>query len=80
MKVRDLISQLSKLNPNLEVCCVEDGPVPLRNDYPGPFEITSVESQRVVTGRNASGVVMITFDHTQPGAIERAIIGITSDI
>ncbi len=52
MKVKDLINQLSKLNPNLEVCCVENGPTPLRNDYQGPFEITDVCSQRIVTSRD----------------------------
>jgi hypothetical protein len=80
MKVNDLITQLSKLDPNLEVLCIEDGPVPLHNDYPGPFEITNVSSQKVVTSRDSVGRVSIEFDHAAPGARERALIGITSDI
>lgn len=80
MKVRDLINQLSKLDPNLEVCCVEDGPIPLYNDYPGPFEITDVRSQYAVTSRDSAGRVSIAFDHQGPGAREWALIGITSDI
>lgn len=80
MKVKDLIAQLSKLNPNLEVICVEDGPVPLHNNYPGPFEITDVSSHKVVTSRDSVGRVSISFDDTAPGAWERALIGITSDI
>lgn len=80
MKVKDLIAQLSKLDPNLDVICVEDGPVPLHNDYPGPFEITDVSSQKVVTSRDSVGRVSISFDPTESGARERALIGITSDI
>lgn len=80
MKVKDLITQLSKLDPNLEVCCIEDGPVPLRNDYPGPFEITDVSSQRVVISRDSVGRVSITFDPNASGAREWALVGITSDM
>lgn len=81
MKVKDLITQLSKLDPNLEVLCIEDGPVPLHNDYPGPFEITDVSSQRVATSRNDDDRrVSISFDPAASGARERALIGITSDI
>ncbi len=80
MKVKDLIIQLSKLDPNLEVCCIEDGPVPLHNDYPGPFEITEVSSQRVVISRNSIGRVSIKFDPAEPGAREWALVGITSDM
>jgi hypothetical protein len=80
MKVKDLIAKLSKLDPDLKVICVEDGPVPLHNDYPGPFEIVDINSQKVVTSRDSSGRVSIKFDHTAPGAWELALIGITSDI
>lgn len=80
MKVKDLIDQLSKLNPGLEVRCVEDGPTPLRNDYPGPFEITDVSSHRAVISRDSAGLVSITFDHADPMAREWVLIGITSDI
>jgi hypothetical protein len=72
MKVKDLIAKLSKLDPDLKVICVEDGPVPLHNDYPGPFEIVDINSQKVVTSRDSSGRVSIKF--------ELALIGITSDI
>jgi len=80
MKVKELMAKLSKLDPNLDVICVEDGPVPLRNDYPGLFEIVDVSSHKVVTSRDSTGRVLIEFDHTAPGAWERALIGITSDI
>lgn len=80
MKVKDLINQLSKLDPNLEVCCIEDGPIPLHNGYPGPFEITAVSCQRVLISRDSIGRVSITFAPTAPGAKEWALVGITSDI
>lgn len=80
MKVNELIAKLSELDPHLDVICVEDGPVPLRNNYQGPFEIVDVSSQKVVSSRDSSGRVSIKFDHTAPGAWERALIGITSDI
>jgi len=80
MKVKDLIAKLSELDPELDVICIEDGPIPLRNDYPGPFEIVDVSSQKVVTSRDSSGRVSIKFDQTARGAWERALIGITSDI
>jgi hypothetical protein len=80
MKVKDLIAKLSKLDPNLNVICVEDGPVPLHNDYPGPFEIVDVSSSKAATSRDSEGRVSIEFDPTAPGAREWALIGITSDI
>jgi len=80
MKVKDLITQLSKLDQNLDVYCFEDGPVPLHNDYPGPFEITDVSSHRVVLARDSVGRVSITFDPNAPGARERVLVGITSDL
>lgn len=80
MKVKELIAKLSKLDQNLDVICVEDGPEPLHNDYPGPFEIVSVESQKVATSRDSSGRVLINFDNTAPGAWAYVLIGITSDI
>lgn len=80
MKVKDLMAKLSKLDPNLDVICVEDGPVPLHNDYPGPFDIVDVGSQKVVLSRDSVGRVSINFDHTASGARERVLIGITSDL
>lgn len=80
MKVKDLIARLSKLDQNLEVYCFEDGPVPLYNDYPGPFDITDVSSQRVLISRDSVGRVSITFDRDAPGAREHVLVGITSDM
>ena len=80
MKVKDLIAQLSRLDPNIEVCCIEDGPVPLPNGYPGPFEITHISSQRVLISRDSVGRVSIEFDPAAPGAREWALVGITSDM
>lgn len=62
MKVKDLIIEIRKLNPDLDVRCVEDGPTPLRSDYPGPFEITNVGSHHVLIARDSAGLVSITFD------------------
>lgn len=81
MKVKDLIAKLSKLDPNLKVVCIGEGSEPLHNDYPGPFEIVDVNSQKVVTSRDEnSNRVSIKFDHTAPGTWEVALIEITSDI
>lgn len=80
VKVKDLIAQLNKLDENLDIYCFEDGPVPLRNDYPGPFDVTDVSSQRVLISRDSIGRVLINFDRDAPGARERALIGITSDM
>lgn len=62
------------------MCCSEDGPIPLRNGYPGPFEVTDVRVQRIVTSRDSEGRVSISFGHTELGACEWALIGATSDI
>jgi hypothetical protein len=80
VKVKELIAQLSKLDQNLEVFCYEDGPVPLRNEYPGPFDITSASSARMEISRTSVGQVAINFDRDAPGAREYALIGITSDM
>lgn len=80
MKVKDLIAQLSKLDPNIEVFCHDDGPIPIPEGYAGPFEITEVGAQKVVISRNSDRKVIISFDNKASGAREVALIGITADI
>lgn len=80
MKVKDLIAQLSKLNPDMEVVCHDDGPVPIPEGYTGPFEITFVGSQKVVISRDSDRKATISFDNEASGAREIALIGITSDL
>jgi hypothetical protein len=80
LKVKDLIAQLSKLDPNLEVFCHDDSPIPIPEGYAGPFEIRDVGAQKVVISRNADHKVTISFDNEAPGARHAALIGITTDI
>lgn len=80
MKVKDLIAQLNKLDPNIDVFCHDDSPIPIPEGYTGPFEITDVGSQKVVISRNADRKVTISFDNEAPGARLAALIGITSDL
>ena len=80
MKVKDLIVQLNKLDPNIEVFCHDDGPIPIPEGYSGPFEITVVSSQKVVLSRNSDHKATISFDNEAPGARLTALIGITSDL
>ena len=79
MKVKDLIAQLSKLDPNLEVFCHDDSSIPIPEGYAGPFEIALVSSQKVVLSRNSDHKATISFDNEAPGARLAALIGITSD-
>lgn len=80
MKVKDLIAQLSKLDPNMEIFCYEDGPVPTPANYVGPFDIVDVNAHPVVLSREPSGRVNVNFDSDAPHARPHAIIGITSDL
>lgn len=80
MKVKDLIAQLSKLDPNLDVFCHDDSPIPIPEGYTGPFEITDVGSQKVLISSDAVGTVTISFDNEARGARLTALIGITSDL
>lgn len=80
MKVKDLIAQLEKLDPNMEIFCYEDGPVPIPASYPGPFEIVDVSSHPATLSRDSSGRVHVSFDPGAPHARPHAIIGITSDL
>lgn len=77
MKVKDLLEKLSKLDPNLEIYCYEDGPVPIEGPNPGPFDIVDASSVKVVMNR-VSGKPVISFggDEATHGI---AIIGITPD-
>jgi len=80
VKVKDLIAQLNKLDPNLEVFCHDDGPVLIPEGYVGPLEITHVGSQKVLISRDSDRRVTISFDNEAPGARVAALISITSDI
>lgn len=80
MKVKDLISKLSQLDPNLEVYCYEEGPVQIQGINPGPFELVDVSSAPVLTSRDSrTNKVNFKFEGSIPGARNVAIIGITPD-
>lgn len=80
MKVRDLLAELQKLDPNLEVFCYEDGPVPIDGKNPGPFDLVSVSDAQVRTSRDTrTNKVHFKFEGDVPSARKVAIIGITPD-
>lgn len=80
MKVKDLLALLSKLDQNLDVYCYEDGPVPIESGNPGPFDITSVSAELVSPSRHSqTNKPILKFEGDVPGAVQRAIIGITPD-
>ena len=79
VKVKDLIAQLSKLDQNLEVFCIDDGPIPIPAGYSGPFEIHNVCAQKVLVARNENRQVTINFRNDLPRCQEHALISITSD-
>lgn len=78
MKVKDLIAQLNKLDPNLEIYCFEDGPVPIKDS--GPFDITGVSTEFVGLSRDPdTRKPRMTFEGDVPGSRRHAILGITPD-
>lgn len=81
MKVKDLISKLSKLDPNIEVYCYEEGPVAIEGVNPGPFGLVDVSSAPILASRDSnSGKAHFKFEGDVPGARQFAIIGITPDV
>lgn len=79
MKVKDLIAQLAKLDPNLDVYCYEDGPTPIESG-PGPFDILGASAEFVSASRHSqTNRPILKFEGDAPGAVQRAIIGITPD-
>jgi hypothetical protein len=80
MKVKDLISKLSQLDPNLEVYCYEEGPVAIKGVNPGPFDLVDVSPGAVHTSRDSkTNKVNFKFEGNASGARQVAIIGITPD-
>jgi hypothetical protein len=80
MKVKDLISKLSQLDPNLEVYCYEEGPVPIQGVNPGPFDLVDVSPAPVLASRDSkTNKVNFKFEGNAPGTRQVAIIGITPD-
>ena len=81
MKVRDLLTELQKLDPNLEVYCYDDGPVPIDGTNPGPYDLVGVSCTQVLISRDSrSNKVHFKFEGDVPSARKVAIIGITPDI
>lgn len=76
MKVRELIAQLQTLDPNLDVLCYEEGPVPIEAG-PGPFDVVAASLANVERNRMSNGKPVITFDNENGRPM--AIIGITPD-
>jgi len=80
VKVKDLIAKLSQLDPNLEVYCYEEGPVPIQGVNPGPFDLVDASLAPVLISRDArTNKVNFKFEGKVPGARDVAIIGITPD-
>lgn len=80
MKVKDLIAKLSPLDPNLEVYCYEEGPVPIKGVNPGPFDLVDVSPEPVLASRDSgTNKVNFKFEGDAPGARSVVIIGITPD-
>ena len=75
MKVRELVTQLQALDPDLDVLCYEEGPVSIEAG-PGPFDVVAASLAKVERSRN-NGKPAITFDNEKGRPI--AIIGITPD-
>ena len=80
MKVKDLIALLSKLDQSLDVYCYEAGPVPIESGNLGPFDIVDVGTEFVSVSRHSkTNKPVLKFEGDAPGAVKRAIIGITPD-
>lgn len=80
MKVKDLISKLSQLDPNLEVYCYEEGPIQIQGVNPGPFDIVDVSPAPVLASRDSrTNKPSFKFEGNVPGALNVAIIGITPE-
>ena len=78
MKVSELVKKLTQLDQNLEVYCYEDGPVPLQQGMPGPFDLVDVSSAAVEISRDATGKPKMKFESSS-SSVKVAIIGITPD-
>ena len=77
MKVKELIHKLSQLDQDLEVYCYEEGPVPIQDQNPGPFDIVDASLANVEMKR-VSGKPTMTFGG--PSTTRKvAIVGITPD-
>lgn len=75
MKVRELVNQLNKLDPDLEVYCYEEGPVAING--PGPFDVTDAAIVPVELNR-LNGKPAMHFG-SAPNARQVVILGITPD-
>ena len=78
MKVSELAKKLAQLDPNLEVYCYEDGPVPIPPSCPGPFDIVDASTADVELSRDKAGKPMMKFESSSKSK-KVAIIGITPD-
>ena len=80
MKVSELISKLNRLDPNLDVYCYEEGPVPIQGVNPGPFDLVDVSDAPVVSSRiHQTNKIEFKFEGDIPSAKKVAIIGITPE-
>lgn len=79
MKVKDLIAELSKIDPNLEVCCyTEDSFAATYNKGVRAFEIVSVDSVAASRARDKNGLPTLDIlDAENPRKI--ALLEITSE-
>jgi hypothetical protein len=75
VKVGELIKQLSKLDPNLEVYGYEEGPVAITDS--GPFDVVAV-SEADVELKRIDGRALMKFGSDQR-TTRVAIVGLTPD-
>ncbi|WP_352338738.1 hypothetical protein [Psychrobacter sp. 16-MNA-CIBAN-0192] len=77
MKVSNLIDKLSKLDPNLEVYGICDEETIDAKELFFLFDIDSIDTARVVTGRDNSNKPVISFENSQDSR-EMAFINLTT--
>lgn len=75
MKVSELIKQLSKLDPNLEVYGYEEGPVAITDS--GPFDVVAV-SEADVELKRINGKPAMKFGSDQQTR-RVVVVGLTPD-
>lgn len=80
MKVKELISKLETLDPNLEIYCYEDESFEASAN-PGPFDIIDAACASAIVSRDTrTGKVKFKFEGDIPGSRKIAIISVTQDI
>lgn len=79
MRVRELMSNLSKLDPELEIICFAEDDPSLPDSSPSVFEISEVSQEMVQLMRDARGRPGILFGERE-NAESVALLSISSDV